>query len=400
MSLEPIKSLNSLAKKRETIGIGILIAVIFIIFLIIYFVKSDAAVPSVSKTTQTHFTNPVAHSSNDLWREQQETSVANANKRAEGLMQKVDELEQSQAQQMQLIQEQDAAIKAMQEKSQSNPAATTLNNTSNDYPGEGATGVGNNGVNSGATERQIAITRFPLTPKKPANSVYTSKNYVPAGSFVRAVMLSGLDAPTGVNNQAEPVPVLLRLTSWGNLPNNATSHIKSCFMTAAGIGDISSERAYIRTEQMSCTLTNGHIIDLPVEATVVGPDGKDGVRGPVVWREGAMIQRAAAAGLLSGFSNALAQTYTVQSLTPFGATSVVNNKQTMEYGLANGAANGMNELADYFIKRAEEYQPVVEVSGGTSVDVMVLQGFYLPTSQGKNLRLASNNGDMSLFGGP
>ena len=348
MPLESIKSLNKLAQERQALVITVLVITSTLVFLIIYLINHHKVATIATVKSAANFVNPVANSSDAVWREQQETTLQQANRRSRTLQEKITTLNAVQTKEAQFIQEQQLELQSVLAKlqiieSHSAPAATGLQ-----FPGEN----GNGGVNSTmvpGAKCQIAITHFPLTPASNYSAIYTSKNYIPAGSFIRAVMLSGLDAPTGVNNQAQPVPVLLRLTSWGNLPNNATSHIKSCFMTAAGIGDISAERAYVRTERMSCTLTNQHVIDLPVEATVVGPDGKDGVRGPVVWRETAMIQRAAAAGLLSGFSNALAQTYTVQSSTPFGTTTSVNNKQIMEYGLANGAANGMNELADYFI---------------------------------------------------
>lgn len=37
----------------------------------------------------------------------------------------------------------------------------------------------------------------------------------------------------------------------------------------------------------------------------------------------------------------------------------------------------MDKLADYNIKRAEQFQPVVQLSAGSVVDVVFLKGFYL-----------------------
>ena len=61
----------------------------------------------------------------------------------------------------------------------------------------------------------------------------TPDTFVPAGTFVRAVMLGGADASTGVNSQSNPTPVLFRLLDIGTLPNHQHSHLKDCVATAA-----------------------------------------------------------------------------------------------------------------------------------------------------------------------
>lgn len=393
--LDVKQSLNRVFKEKQAMIMVGLTTLVVVLGLVLYSLQTRA--PNVdSKKTATQFVDPVTNGSESVWREQQEIKLAKAVHSAQRLANTVAALQSTQQQQANLIQAQTAQLQALQLQQQ------TTHTTDNATAAPGVYDGAEDETNQAGAPRptpHIAITQIPLTPNANSTDIYTTKNYLPAGSFIRAVLLSGLDAPTGLDNQSQPIPVLLRLTSWGNLPNDATSHIKSCFMTAAGIGDISASRAYIRTEHMSCTLTNGHIIDVPVDATVVGPDGKAGVRGPLVWGETAMTERAAAAGLLSGFSNAISQAYTTQSVSPLGSTTTVNNQQILQYGAASGVASGMNQLAEYYIKRAEEYQPVVEISAGTSVDVMLLQGFGLPTTQGSGQVGESNNGDMTVFGG-
>lgn len=217
-------------------------------------------------------------------------------------------------------------------------------------------------------------TPNPITASTPLRNIHT---YVPAGAFAKAVLLSGLDASAGVSSQANPRPVLLRITSWGTLPRFAQSTLKHCFITGAGIGDISSERAYIRLETLSCRRAQGVLTDFPVYGTVVGPDGKAGIKGRAIWREGLQLQRALLAGSFSGFASGIANTNTVEQLTPLGQTTRVLSGNTLRYGLAQGASNAMERLADYHIKRAEQYQPVIEIKSGTVVDVLFLKGFYV-----------------------
>lgn len=208
-------------------------------------------------------------------------------------------------------------------------------------------------------------------PKKNPDS------FVPSGTFAEAIMLGAADASAGVQAQSNPSPMLFRIIADGTLPNHKKSHLKDCVVTAAVVGDISSERGQIRLERMSCTFPNGEIVEQPVEGTVFGMDAKNGVRGTPVWREGALLGRAAVAGTLSGLGSAVAQTYTTNSISPLGTTQTVNSGEIFKYGAAQGASNAMEKLAEYNIRRAEQYHPVIQLTAGQPVDVVFLKGFYL-----------------------
>ena len=206
----------------------------------------------------------------------------------------------------------------------------------------------------------------------------TPESYVPAGSFARAILLSGLDASAGVTSQAQPRPVTLRIIDNGTLPNHHHSHLKKCLITGAGFGDISSERAYIRLERMSCVKKLGQTTDFPVFGYVSGSDGKAGIRGIPVWREGALLQRSFVSGLFSGISQGVANSYTNTTLSPIGTTTQsVDGDRIFKFGVANGASTAMGKLADYNIRRAEQYQPIIQVSAGIEVDIVFHTGFYL-----------------------
>ena len=55
---------------------------------------------------------------------------------------------------------------------------------------------------------------------------------------------------TSVNSVSQPVPVVIRLTDFGNLPEDFAVDIKECRLLASAYGDISSERAIIRAEEL------------------------------------------------------------------------------------------------------------------------------------------------------
>ena len=55
----------------------------------------------------------------------------------------------------------------------------------------------------------------------------------------------------------------------------------------------------------------------------------------------------------------------------------VNNSDIFKFGAAQGVSNAMDKIADYNIRRADQYHPVIQLSAGTIVDVVFLKGFYL-----------------------
>ena len=205
----------------------------------------------------------------------------------------------------------------------------------------------------------------------------TVENFVPAGTFAKAVLLSGADASAAVNSQTNPDPMLFRIVENGTLPNDATSHLKDCVLTSAVTGDISSERGKIRFERMSCTKEDGSVLEVPVEGYVAGTDGKNGIRGIPVWREGALTERAFIAGTLSGFSDAVQSQYVTTSTSALGSTETINDGDSVKYGVANGFSSASDRLAKYYIQRAEQYHPVIQIGPGVVVDVVFLKGFYI-----------------------
>lgn len=203
------------------------------------------------------------------------------------------------------------------------------------------------------------------------------KNYLPSGTFVKAVILGGVDASTSITSQSEPRPVLLRLIDIGFMPNYARTNIQDCHIVAAAHGDISSERAYIRTERMSCTLKNGKIFESSLDGYVAGEDGKDGVRGKVLRREGDLLWNSFLAGTVSGLGKGMSESLSTTSISPLGATITTTGSDVLKSGALEGVGEGADRLQKYFIQRAEQYQPVIQVAAGREVTVIFTKGMSL-----------------------
>ncbi len=204
-----------------------------------------------------------------------------------------------------------------------------------------------------------------------------TRRYISSGAFTRALLLGGLDAPTGGQAQRNPQPVLLRLMDNAVLPNQFRSKVKECFVVGAGYGDVSSERAYIRTESLSCITRDGTAIDVPVKGYVAGEDGKAGMRGRLVSKQGQILANALLAGVASGIGSAFQQSSTTYSVSPLGSTSTVEPGKQLEAGLGTGMGKALDRLAQYYISLAEKIFPVIEIDAGRTVDVVLTQGIAL-----------------------
>jgi len=208
--------------------------------------------------------------------------------------------------------------------------------------------------------------------------------YVPAGSYAEAVVLAGADASAGVASQGDPRPVLLRLTSpayGAAVAGEATrTDIEGCTVTGAAYGDLSSEKVYVRLQTLACA---GDAPATVLETTVAGfvaGAGQAGVRGPVVSREGALVQRAFLSGVFSGIGQGVNQAFRPQAVLAGGATATFENTDfdaIGRAGLGAGAGTAGQEVSDYLIRRAEQYQPVIQLAAGTAVTVVFLEGAWL-----------------------
>jgi conjugal transfer pilus assembly protein TraB len=225
-----------------------------------------------------------------------------------------------------------------------------------------------------------AAAASPAAGARTADKDLTREDYLPAGSFFRAVLLSGVDAPTGGQVQSNPHPVLLRLVDNAVLPNLFRAQVKECFIVAAGYGDMSSERAYLRTESMSCVNHKGQVIDVAINGWAIGDDGKAGIRGRVVSKQGQALANALMSGVLSGIGSAIRESsVNTQVGGGFMGGVVQTPKPGEEFraGLGEGISKGLDRLTDYYVKLAEKMFPVIEVDAGRVVDVALSKGMSM-----------------------
>jgi len=224
----------------------------------------------------------------------------------------------------------------------------------------------------GIASFEVSSTQEAKQTTAPAD---TRTGYVPAGSFVRVALLGGLDAPTGGQAQTNPHPILMRTQDNAFLPNRYRFEIKECFILASSYGDISSERAFARLENLSCVRRDGRAVDMAVKGYVVGEDGKAGMRGRLISKQGQILANALLAGIGSGIGQAFQNSATTQSISPLGSTSTVNQGQQFKNGISSGVGKTLDRLSQYYIDLAEKLFPVIEIDAGRTVEVVFTKGF-------------------------
>ena len=232
-----------------------------------------------------------------------------------------------------------------------------------------------------------AATSAPTPAAADARNVST---FLPV-SFTRGTLLGGLDAPTGGQSQSNPHPVLIRLSDNSVLPNRFRGEYRDCFVIAAGYGDISSERAYLRTENLSCVRADGAALEVRIQGSVYGEDGKVGMRGRLVTKQGQMLANALLAGVVSGIGQGLATSSTSYSTSALGTIATASGADAYRAGLGTGVGRALDRLAQYYIKLAENTFPVIEVDAGREIDVVITKGVRidLPPS-GSEQRAGAN----------
>lgn len=220
------------------------------------------------------------------------------------------------------------------------------------------------------------------------------EDYLPAGSYATAKMLSGADVSTGVNNQNDPNNMMFEIISPAYLPKfNGTQQsikkIKGCRIMGAASGQLWTEKAYIRLLKMTCSFEKGKILEFPVKGYVTS-FGKEGVRGRVVSREGYFTSLAFISGAIEGLANVAEKVYSpTLELTTGIATESINKRDAMRQSLASGFGKSSEMLSDYYIKKAEQYQSVIDVPTGIEVEIVFTDGVDISATS-KNQKVKKN----------
>ncbi|MBK3779947.1 hypothetical protein G3A43_06740 [Paraburkholderia aspalathi] len=244
------------------------------------------------------------------------------------------------------------------------------------------------------------VADVPASAAAPADDSSTEQvvdnehqGFLPAGSFAAATLISGVEAFTGGTAQSQPQPVVVRVDQNAVLPNAAHYQIKGCHVLASVYGDMSSERVFGRLATLTCVDVHDKLVlSEDVEGVLVDSDGKNGIRGTLVDRQGAKLARSLLAGFAQGVASAFGQAQSSVTTTALGATSTLVGTNAIRAGGYEGASTAANQLAQFYLKQAEATMPVIAVDAGRKVSVLFtkskslhfeLTGRYRPDQKSK-----------------
>lgn len=216
------------------------------------------------------------------------------------------------------------------------------------------------------------------------HSKRSEDQFLPATSQLYAVLVTGVEAPTSLSSQEEPLGVTFRVKRDVFLPNNYRMDLRDCNLLGTARGDMASERVYIRTTSLSCVNSKGKSFDIKLEAYAVSEiDGKAGIKGTLISRNGNAVMGSALAGGLSALAQGLSPSKVSQlNIDPnsqaqyqgpnIGALSAV--------GASGAVSGGLNKMVDWYTHIMDQQWPVVEISPGINATFVVLTGASIPTN--------------------
>ena len=222
----------------------------------------------------------------------------------------------------------------------------------------------------------IRILGSDVPDNKPVPPLENQTYRLPATSILTGTLITGLDASTASQSRRDPFPVLLRLQKTAILPNRYQADVRECFVLLAGYGDLSSERAYLRGETVSCVLLDGSVIETRLQGYAAGEDGKAGVRGRLVTKQGQFIARALMIGFIEGVSDVLQKGDTVT----LGLSQSQGEDGSNPWGSAalRGTGNALDRIAQFYIDQAYNLFPVIEIDAGRQLDIVLTGHLDMP----------------------
>lgn len=251
-------------------------------------------------------------------------------------------------------------------------------------PGEGREGDGGAASAKEETKSKLRVVGETARSKTQKEEGKAQKiPFLTAGTMFEIELLNGMDAPTSSVTQKNPVPALTMVKTEAILPNRVKfDGIRDCFVMLSGYGVLSTGRVNARTETLSCVMESGETVEAKLEGYIVGEDGKQGLRGNVVSKQGSMIAKSLVSGLFSGWGSSLAPMSVPQLNINPGSTSQYQRPDlgmVMETGAYRGFSTAAKELSSLYLEMAREMFPVVEIGSRRRATVVVIRGFEMST---------------------
>ncbi|MGE3540222.1 MAG: TraB/VirB10 family protein [Candidatus Tectimicrobiota bacterium] len=226
--------------------------------------------------------------------------------------------------------------------------------------------------------RPAPILRVLRPEKAPVATVPPSTDtrwaYLPAGSFVRGRLLTGLFATTQAGGA---LPALFAVREAFTGPNQTALPLEGCLAIGKAQADLAALRAIVQLTTLSCVFPDGRTLERAVTGYVTGPDGTLGMPGRLENRAGAYLANTFLTSLIAGAAEAFARAESTVAITPLGGSQTTLSGDVGKYAAFSSLATGTARLADFYQAQAEKLLPVVWVETGQDVHLVLQHGLRL-----------------------
>jgi len=201
--------------------------------------------------------------------------------------------------------------------------------------------------------------------------------YLPPG-FMKARLLTGIDALASRDATSNPEPIIARVQAPAVLPNEVKANLAGCFVIGNATGSLAKERVEIQLVSISCVDFDSHaVVDQAIKGFFVDADGKKGLSGKVVTRAGATLARSFIAGTIAGISQSVEGSFGSLSTSALGSVRSLDAGDAVKSGVAGGLSKSSDKLTDFYLDLARQAGPVVEVGAAKDVVVVIQEGLAL-----------------------
>ena len=217
----------------------------------------------------------------------------------------------------------------------------------------------------------LQVISFPVQMKSKKDRLSLK---LPAGSFVKAKLLTGIQAPEG-----RPLPVLLQADYAFIGPNKSHVDLSGCFLIGKSTGNLSIERVEMQTQKISCVAKSGKMFERKMNGFVT--DGKDNsfaVAGRVKSKQNRVAMMSFLASIVEGIGKAIQQAQTTTNSNALGGINSTITGNQGKYIAAGGASNSASQVSQWYLKHAQNLLPTIQVGSGKDVWIVTQDTVNLP----------------------
>jgi hypothetical protein len=224
--------------------------------------------------------------------------------------------------------------------------------------------------------RILRPAKEPAPPPASVAPVVPAPTWVqlPAGSFVRGRLLTGLFATTHAGGA---LPALFAVREAFTGPNQTAIPLQGCLALGKAQADLASLRAIVQLTTLACVWPDGRTFEQAIAGYVTGRDSTLGLPGRLEQRAGAYLGRTFLASLVAGASEAFAQAERTTQVTPLGGSLSTVTGDTGKFAAFSALSTASARVADFYLAQAEQLLPVVWVESGQDVQLVLQQGVTL-----------------------